>query len=229
MRPEPSGWVPGIQRRAQESDVPWRWALTERARKRYARPVELRPLRAHELARAAATLARVFQHNPLFAWLLPEPARRARWLGWFQLRALCEAYTVGRALTVAPSAAASGLYPARGRRSGARSSPLPRWACRRGGCYARASRSSAASASTTSPPACTCTPSSRSRTARPGSRRSAAASRGRDGAGGSCARHLETGNPKNLGLYGRFGYEVTHEITSHGDPPLWIMTSHRGG
>lgn len=37
--------------------------------------------------------------------------------------------------------------------------------------------------------------------------------------------HLETSNPDNLGLYRRFGYEVQEEITAHGGPPLWTMTT----
>jgi ribosomal protein S18 acetylase RimI-like enzyme len=37
--------------------------------------------------------------------------------------------------------------------------------------------------------------------------------------------HLETSNPDNLGLYRRFGYEVQAEVTSHGGPPVWTMTT----
>lgn len=36
--------------------------------------------------------------------------------------------------------------------------------------------------------------------------------------------YLETTNPKNLGLYRRFGFEVVDEVTCYpGAPPLWTM------
>ena len=35
--------------------------------------------------------------------------------------------------------------------------------------------------------------------------------------------HLETTNPKNLGLYRKFGFEVTEELLIGNAPPTWIM------
>jgi ribosomal protein S18 acetylase RimI-like enzyme len=40
-----------------------------------------------------------------------------------------------------------------------------------------------------------------------------------------CVTHLETSNPVNLPFYRRFGFEIATEITSHGGPPLWTMTT----
>ena len=37
--------------------------------------------------------------------------------------------------------------------------------------------------------------------------------------------HLETSNPVNLSLCRKFGYEVGHELTLHGAPPVWTMTT----
>ncbi|MFO0555331.1 MAG: GNAT family N-acetyltransferase [Polyangiaceae bacterium] len=193
--------------------------------------MDVRPLIASELDEAAATLARAFQSDPLFTFLLPDPERRARWLHWFQLRALREAHLVGGAFTVVgPGVGAIGLYPpgtwpaSLYQQMKATPFPigLPPWRLLTAGLHLER----------------------RMHEHHPSFRHVYVYVLGVDpsqhgrGCGGALLRHaaamareakvrahLETGNPANISLYQRFGYEVTHEITSHEGPPLWIMTT----
>jgi ribosomal protein S18 acetylase RimI-like enzyme len=177
-------------------------------------------------------LTLAFERDPLFVDFLPKPASRAKWLRWFHLRALNEAFAVGGAYTLeaGPEAGAIGIYP-----PGAWppsllaelvAAPLPPgvppWRFVRSGLHLER----------------------RIHALHPADRHLYVyvlgvhpSQKGR-GLGGALLRHvtelakiaevvahLETSNPDNVSLYRRFGFEVEAEITSHGGPPVWTMTT----
>jgi ribosomal protein S18 acetylase RimI-like enzyme len=196
--------------------------------------VDIRPLRRSELSTAAAILSLAFDADPLFRYFLPRPASRAKWLRWFHLRALNEAFAVGGAFTPAggPETGAIAIYP-----PGAwppsllgelGATPLPRglppWRWVRWGLHLE----SRIHALHPAEPhlyvyVLGVHPSQKGRGLGGALLRHAA---GLAKAAGVVA-HLETSNPENLGLYRRFGYEVQVEVTSHGGPPVWTMTTQR--
>lgn len=196
--------------------------------------VNVRPLLRSEVEAAAATLALAFDGDPFFRYLLPRPASRARWLNWFHRCALRESFAVGGAFTVegGPDAGAMGVYPpgtwppSWGAKLRAWPPPpgVPSWRFFRAGLHVDR----------------------RIHALHPAGRHlyvyvlGVHPSRKGRGLGGVLLRkaasladaagvpsHLETSNPDNLGLYRRFGYAVKTEITTHGGPPVWTMSTER--
>ena len=194
--------------------------------------MKVRPLLRSELKTAAETLALAFASDPLFVHFLPRAARRARWLRWFHMRALRESFAVDGAYTLeaGPEAGALGIYP-----PGAwppsllaelRAWPLPpglpTWSFVRSGLHLE-KRIHALH-----PPAphlyvyvLGVHPSEKGR-GRGGALLRHAAELAKTA---GVVAHLETANPDNLSLYRRFGYEVEVEVTSHGGPPVWTMST----
>jgi ribosomal protein S18 acetylase RimI-like enzyme len=79
---------------------------------RYGASVDPRPLDTRELCTAGETLAAAFDGDPLFRFLLPAAASRARWLRWIQTLAIREAHAVGGAWTLGgPERAVMGVFP----------------------------------------------------------------------------------------------------------------------
>ena len=192
----------------------------------------IEPLSPDQVGAGAAMLARAFEEDPLFRFLLPAAERRSAWLKWFHARALRESLAVGGAFRLEQGAEAGviGLVPP-GRW------PVP------------------FSAMVTATRVPTALPTGqlvfkglhierRMLALHPKTPHVYVYVLGVDpplkgkGFGGALLRHalelahaagvpayLETAKPENLGFYRRFGFEVTSEIASHGGPPLWLMAT----
>lgn len=63
-------------------------------------PHALRPLRADERDLAVDTLARSFDDDPLFRWMLPDDRDRAAWVRWFHRVSVDQALRLGTAWTL---------------------------------------------------------------------------------------------------------------------------------
>ncbi len=196
----------------------------------------VRLLEEAEIAAAADTLAASFDEDPLFCYMLPEPAKRSRWLRLIMTAAVRTAFPDGAVFCAGdgPEAGAMALLPPgsypppsgrswsfafrRGLRPGL---PWPTWPLLRAGI--------------------------------PVLRRmgrvhpkddhmyiqvvGVSPSRKGQGIGGQLMRHvvamaeeasvsiyLETSNEVNLGFYNRYGFEVAEQIDAPRDaPPVWTM------
>lgn len=192
----------------------------------------VRPLARGEVRVAAETLALAFDEDPLFRFFFPEAEARAPWLRWLMSHALTLAIDVGGAFVPGggPEEGAMALAP-----PGAWPVPIR--------------RTLAAFAWPPGPPSRRLLLSGLhverriQRLHPPGEHvylhvLGVHPGRKGQGVGGGLLRHvaslaaaagvvshLETANPVNLPLYRRFGFEVRTEITSHGGPPLWTMTT----
>ncbi len=184
---------------------------------------------ASGLIEAAKMLARSFDDDPLFRFLLPDDRLRARWLVWFHRTALGEAAIAGQTRVASdPSRGAIGFFrpgaypPPLGASLRSLSVPrvLPTLRLLRSGLAAEWQTRRA------HPPfphlyvrVLGVDPSEKGR-----------------GLGGallgaaldeakalSVPLYLETSNPVNLGFYRRYGLEVRDEFTVHGSPPIWTM------
>jgi GNAT superfamily N-acetyltransferase len=193
-----------------------------------------RLLERRELDAAARMLAAAFDEDPLFAWLLPDAELREHWLRWFFATGLGQSLDAGGAWVLEPDVGAIALLPA-----GAWPISLakvvasvptptrrPTWRLASAGIHLLR----------------------RIAALHPTDRHVYVAilgvhprEKGR-GRGGALLRHaaalareagvpqyLETGNPVNLTLYRRFGFEVVETIESHGGPPAWTMSTAHGG
>ncbi|MBX3192069.1 MAG: GNAT family N-acetyltransferase [Labilithrix sp.] len=190
-----------------------------------------RPLRDDELETAAATLALAFMNDPIFVFMMPAPKAREAWLRWFHLRALRECKSVGGAFTVeGPEAGAIGLYPpgawppALRNLIGAIPIPPglpPHRLITRGLRLERRIHALHPAAKHLYVYVLGVHPSKKGRGLGGALLRHAASLAREAGA----VSHLETSNPDNLSLYRRFGFEVTSEVTAHGGPPVWVMTT----
>jgi ribosomal protein S18 acetylase RimI-like enzyme len=191
----------------------------------------VRPLLRPELQVAAHTLALAFDADPLFLDLLPAPAARQKWLDWFFLRALKESFAVGGAFTLegGPEVAVMGLYPSGTWPSWlgeirATSLPpgIPTWRFVRSGLHVeRRIHELHPEGPHLYLYVLGVHPSQKGRGLGGALLRHAMASARAAGV----VSHLETSNPDNLSLYRRFGFETREEITSHGGPPIWTMTT----
>lgn len=194
--------------------------------------MQVRPLLAAELTLAVETLALAFDADPLFCDFLPRPAERAKWLRWFHARALSECLAVGGAFTLegGPATGVMGIYPPGtwppSLLAELRAAPfppsLPSWRfVHRGLRLDRRIHGLHPAGPHVYVYVLGVHPSQKAR-----------------GLGGALLRHagsiakaagvpshLETSNPDNLSLYRHFGYEVRTELTSHGGPPVWTMTT----
>ena len=76
-------------------------------------PHTLRPLRADERDLAVDTLARSFDDDPLFRWMLPDDRDRAAWVRWFHGVSVDRALSLGTAWTLdeGPAAGAITVMP----------------------------------------------------------------------------------------------------------------------
>jgi len=196
----------------------------------------VRPLRKDELATAASTLALAFDDDPLFRFFVPAPARRMATLRWFHQSALQECFAVGGAFTLVdggPEAGALALLPPgawptplhRTLRAVALPRALPTLRLIRAGLHLEHKIRALHPAQPhvyvyllgVHPE-------------RKGQGKGATLLRHARAmsAEAGCVTHLETSNPVNLPFYKRFGLEVATEITSHGGPPVWTMTTRAG-
>jgi ribosomal protein S18 acetylase RimI-like enzyme len=195
--------------------------------------MSVRELRADEIGAAGDTLALAFDRDPLFRFLLPEEETRAKWLQWLGRRTFGQTLAAGGAFAVEAGAGAGviGLFPAGTwpppmlttiRSSGfLPAMPTYRWIVN-GMRLEKLVKE-------LHPP-------------EPHLYISMVAvhptMKGR-GLGGALLRHglalaksagmvahLETSNPENLPLYRKFGFEVKHEVTGHGGPTVWVMSTH---
>jgi ribosomal protein S18 acetylase RimI-like enzyme len=192
----------------------------------------IRPLSPGDVPAAAAMLARAFEEDPLFRWLLPAPARREAWLRWFHTRATRESLSVGGAFCLEQGAHAGVIALV----------PPGRWPIPLTSVVAA-----------TRVPTAFPTPhlvfkglhvERRMRALHPKTPHVYVVVLGVDpslkgrGLGGALLRHalklasdasvpayLETSKPENVGFYRRHGFEVTGEISSHGGPPLWTLAT----
>ena len=191
----------------------------------------IRSLSQGELGAATRMLARSFDDDPLFRFLLPDASLRARWLVWFHRAALGEAVLAGQVRVAGdPSRGAigyflPGTFPAPVAAS-LRALGVPRarptWRLVRSGIAAEL----------------------RTRQLHPPFPHVYVRLLGVDptekgrGLGGALLRaaldeakrlgvrsYLETSNPVNLGFYRRHGLEVRDEFTVHGSPPIWTMAT----
>lgn len=194
--------------------------------------MRVRPLERAELPRAAATLALAFEDDPLFRHLLPDADTRPKWLRWLHLHALTESLAVGGALTLegGPDLGAVALYPpgawppSFGNQARAFTWPpgLPSIGLVRTGL---AIETAIHNLHPPSPHMYVYVlgvhPEQKGRGLGGALLRHAATLAREAGVVG----HLETSNPVNLPLYRKFGYEVGKELTVHGSPPVWTMTT----
>jgi ribosomal protein S18 acetylase RimI-like enzyme len=194
--------------------------------------VSVRLLQRSELAAAAGTLVLAFDGDPLFRYFLPGPKERAKWLRWFMTRALGEALAVNGAfvLETGPETGIIGTYPPGrwpprlGDLIGATPLPpgIPPWKLLVDGIpIEQQIHRLHPHAPHLYVYVLGVHPSVRGRGLGGVLLRHAAAIAKAAGV----VSHLETSNPENLGLYRRFGFQVTNEIESHGGPPVWTMTT----
>lgn len=198
---------------------------------RAVEPRTTRPLRADERDAAVDTLARSFDDDPLFRWMLPHAPARHAWIAWFHGLSVDHCLAHGAVFTpdAGPDRGAVTVLPPgtppptiatmlRGLLSPPRHLPSARLVHAGLRIEARidAARPKAAVVYV------------HVLGAHP-------AHKGR-GVGGAllgealsmAARakvplYLETSNPVNLGFYGRYGLEVRDEIRVGDAPPLWTL------
>ena len=194
--------------------------------------MSVRPLERSELPRAAATLALAFEDDPLFRFLLPDADTRPKWLRWITQHALTESHSVGGALTVegGPELGVVALTPP-GTWPISLAAQARAFTWPPGVPSARLLRVGLAIESAIlklHPPGphlyvyvLGVHPAQKGRGLGGTLLRHAAALAREAGV----VAHLETSNPVNLPLYRKFGYEVGHELSLHGAPPVWTMTT----
>jgi len=201
----------------------------------------VRPIRREERAATAAMLARSFDGDPMFRYLLPDERRRASWLPYLFSGVVAQtqphggAWTPGDGLDGAVLLAEPGQYPFAWTHSlgyllrfwDRPGLPLPTWHLAWAGMpVQRAIERMHHKAPHVYVYVIGVDP-----------------DRQGTGAGGTLMRHavgradalgvdlyLETTNPKNLGFYRHFGLEVTAEaVVATGAPPIWGMVRKGGG
>lgn len=192
----------------------------------------MRPLAPEEVPAATEALARSFDGDPMYRFLLPE-RRRLDWLRFLMRGALEVALPDGHVFTIDGVPGAIGMfppgrYPPPGRRlSGylvrsSRRPPMPLPGLR---LLWRSNRViSAMERLHPSDPhyyvqVLGVDPAHQGRGYGRALLEPAVALADRDRA----PAYLETTNPSNLGLYRRFGFAVLEELTLPGYPPLWTM------
>jgi len=196
----------------------------------------IREMHEEEILEACSTLALSFDEDPLYRFLFPESGVRRRWLEVIMAAALHDALPEGTVFVAGGGAETGvmtlippGAYPTPARRAlgfvvrrKARPGiPFPRWRLLRSGIGAlRAVGRVHFDGPHYYLPVIGVHPDSHGQ-----------------GLGGALVAHavelarrdgvsvyLETANPRNLGFYRRFGFELRDEIAAPGGgPPLWTM------
>lgn len=196
--------------------------------------IPTRPLAPSAVGRAGALLARAFGDDPLFAHVLPDPARRARRLPALLGSLVRYGVRYGRVDTVGDTLDGVALWlppgrtamsPGRMLRTGVATAPLRlgREGLARFGAFLRATEAA-------------------HRRVAPGPHwylllLAVEPSRQRRGLGAGLIRpvldaadqarvpcYLETLNPATIGFYQRHGFDIAaHEVINPGGPPFWGM------
>jgi ribosomal protein S18 acetylase RimI-like enzyme len=194
-------------------------------------PATVRPLRAAERDAAVDALARSFDDDPLFRWLLPSAPSRFAWITWLHGLSVDHSLAHGAvftpdagpdhgAITVLPPSAPMPTIASilRGLRSPPRHLPPPRLIHTGLRIEARIDAARPKGA-TVYVHVLGVHPSHKGRGLGGALLDAALAMAAR----AEVPLYLETANPVNLGFYGRYGLSVREEMRVGGAPPLWTL------